>query len=246
MATPEWKSLIEAAVKARPEPIAAQTYVKEWGSRSKPALLRCSNQKDYVVKGSQRGKDLIAEEVVAGLGLLIGAPLPEMLLVDVADDLIQQQRKASPAGLQHMQAGIGHGCLYVGDVDQAPGPIHVDVEENKLRFARLAVLYGWVSPADVQLHYEVAKPPLVWSVDHEGFNLLRADRGCPFQMFVTQAKLSAEDLLAVKPALEGIAPEGIAGAAARPHESWSITLDERVRLAQHLDQKRQELIASLT
>jgi hypothetical protein len=241
MAVPDWRSLIEAAIKTRPSPIQAMTYGgMKWPTGSQPALLRCSDQADYVVKGKQVGKQrLLAEQVVGALGAILGAPVPKMPLVDISADLIANENE-----IKYMQAGIGHGCLYLADGVVQSWVNNQNVPENKDRHARIAVLYGWVEPVDKQLHYELSKKQLAWSVDHGQFNVL-GGRGTPYPDMVRDGRLSPEDLAAVKPVLESIGPESIAKAVASPHESWGIHIEERISIAQHLEVKRVELVASL-
>jgi hypothetical protein len=237
----EWKSLIESAMQSRPPPIQAMTYGEmKWATGSHPVLLRCSDGSDYVVKGKQVGGALVTEQIVGALGTLLGAPVPKMHLVDVSADLI-----AKEGNLTHMHAGVAHGCLYVANCVGPTWIEHQDVPENKARHARLAILYGWVQPGDRQLLYELSKPPRVWSVDHGGFSVCVSGIAEPYVDIVRAAQIKPEDLAAVKPELEAAGPESLARAVASPHESWGITIEERVAFAQHLEQKRTELISSL-
>src|SRR5262249_17996896 len=96
MAPPDWKRLIEESAPLRSPPIRAETYGQQaWTTGSRPALLRCSDRSDYVVKGKQVGRALIAEQIIGALGALLGAPVPKMPLVDVPADLIKEQHDLS-------------------------------------------------------------------------------------------------------------------------------------------------------
>ena len=93
--------------------------------------------------------------------------------------------------------------------------------------------------------YELSKPPRVWSVDHGGFQVCASGIAAPYPHIVQPAQIKREDLAAIKPELEAIAPDALARVVASPHESWAITMEERISFAQHLEQKRTELISSL-
>lgn len=237
----DWKTLIQAAIVTRPAPVKAQTYGgKKWGTSTAPVLLRCDDGRDYVVKGKQRGRELISEQVVAALGRLVNGPIRATRLVDVPDELIKMQRE-----LGHLHPGIGHGCEYVADGVEQKWISHTDEPENKLRHCSLAILYGWVHPGDNQLHYQLGKPRLVWSVDHGHFKLTRKDKAAPNPQIMGDAKLKLEDLSPLKPILEAIKKEAIASAVASPHETWPFDINEMVQTAEHLEKNRLELIASI-
>ncbi len=246
MTSPEWKSLVEAAMAARDAPIKAISYGgKKWTTGSKPVLLRCSDGTDYAVKGKQVGKALVAEQIVGALGRLIEAPVPKMPLVEVSAELVDSEAalKQLVPGLT-FEPGVAHGTLYFSDGIQQSWVQHADAPQNKERFARLAVLYGWVGPQDRQLHYQLTKVPLVWSWDHGGFNV-SGGSGVPYPDMMRDAHLKKEDLAAIKPVLQAIQPDSIAKAVACPHETWGLTLEERIAHAQHLEAKRIQLIAAL-
>jgi hypothetical protein len=241
-----WKSLVESAMQNRPPSIQAQTYGgQKWGTRSKPVVLRCSDKNDYVVKGKlverDTSKSMITEQIIGTLGKIFHAPVPKLALVDVSAELINGEEEIK--NLLH--PGVAHGKLYIPNCGGPTWISHPDVPENKIRHARLAILYGWFQVGDQQIHYELSKPEQVWSWDHEGFGLCRSEKAVPYNDIVQRAKITPEQLAAIKTELEAIGPAEIAIAVASPHETWGITIDTRVVTAQHLEHKRVELIASL-
>lgn len=189
------------------------------------------------------GEHIVTEQIVSGLGALLAAPIPDSPLVDVPAELVAAENEIS-----HVAPGIAHGCFYVPNCKDSKGGDwiqHHDVAQNKERHVRLAILYGWVQSGDHQVLYELQKPELVWSADHGHFAVCRNGRAEPHPDIVRMARIGTEDLALMKPALQAIEPHQIASVAARPHESWGITIDRRISVAQHLEQKRVELIASL-
>src|SRR5262245_44207625 len=95
-------------------PIRAHTFITLFPTFSKPVVLACDDGKVYVVKGLQPGRPdhhqmsraIIADHVVGRVGYAMGAPVPEIRLIDVPAAL----RDAQPE-MQHMVAGIAHGSL---------------------------------------------------------------------------------------------------------------------------------------
>jgi hypothetical protein len=246
----EWKILIEEEIQKRPPPIKAETYRDvAFKTGSKPVMFRCDDGNNYVVK--TRCVDdarLAKEQIIAGLGHIIGAPVPQVRPVDVSPELIEQvvDRIVAQYGDQFkaLKAGVGHGCFYVGKCQGPVGVLNQDAPQNRQRHARLAVLYGWVKPGDKQLFYELSEPPLLWTFDHGEFSLSEGG-GKPFEEIVKDAQVSKEELLAVKEILENVSAQNIASAVARPHETWGVTIDQMVAYARHFDAKRIELIANI-
>ena len=71
--------------------------------------------------------------------------------------------------MRHMPAGISHGSQLVPNCSEREAYRYVDIAENRERFAKLAVLYGWMSAGDHQFIYRHDPPNLVHSVDHGHF-----------------------------------------------------------------------------
>ena len=68
IAAPEWDRLLDDAQSAREVAVEARAYTRSFPTLSKPVLLRGENGREYVVKGSQGGRSLFNEQVVARLG----------------------------------------------------------------------------------------------------------------------------------------------------------------------------------
>jgi hypothetical protein len=59
-------------------------------------FLLCDDNLEYVVKGSQAGRMIFNDQVVARLGTAMGAPVGSPKLVDVPVDLIHLQPEMAP------------------------------------------------------------------------------------------------------------------------------------------------------
>jgi hypothetical protein len=193
---------------------------------------------------------IVNDHVVGRLGAALGAPVGAVALVDVPAELVALQPE-----MQHMLPGTCHGSLYLPHVSEREGLMHWDVPQNKRRFARLAVLYGWVVASDHQFVYENSPPNLVYSVDHGHFfpggpnwteAALVAAPAPDLDLTLTcSCNLAASEIAAAKAALLGIDDAVIADAVAGPPDAWGMTEDERVVLAQYLSIRREQLSAKL-
>lgn len=226
--------------------VIAQTYLKNWGSASQPVLLGCSDGRDVVVKGRQNGRMIVNERVVGLLGRLMSAPVGEVILVDLPQALIG----AEPA-LSRMPQGLCHGSLLIRNCSEREALLHTDEPENRGRFARLAVLYGWAHAGDHQFIYENAPPHRVHSVDHGHFFLAGPNW--------TEASLQSTPPPTLDPTLEaaygftpgevseaidqlrGVSHEQIVQVTASVPVDWGLTMQETVTLARYLCDRRDQL-----
>lgn len=214
------EEMIRTALGKRPVPLRAQTYRnKKWSTASCPVLLACSDGQEYVVKGRQTGKMIANEQIVGTLARKLGAPVPEVKLIEVPGELIAMNPE-----MQHMHAGLGHGSLsLLPDCTERVWLDHARLPANRSRFALLAILYGWVQAHDHQLVYRKTPPELVFSVDHGHFfnggpawtvdNLSQAGRPTPDAGIVQGCQITTEEALK---ALGSLDPQSVVEAVAAP------------------------------
>lgn len=245
------EEVIRTACRKRPVPLKAQTYRnKKWTTASGPVLLACNDGQEYVVKGRHNGKMVANELMVGTLARKLGAPVPDVKLIEVTGELI-----AVNPEMQHMQAGLGHGSLsLLPDCTERVWLDHANLPGNRSRFALLAVLYGWIQANDHQLVYRKTPPELVFSVDHGHFfnggpawtvaTLSQAGRATPDASILQGCQITAEEIAEALKALESLDPESVIEAVAMPPEDWQMTHADRVAAVQYLLKRRQEMIAS--
>ncbi len=246
MKSEQWRGLIQAVLSSQLTIIQATTFLKTWGSSSRPVLLRCRDGRDYVVKGRQAGRMIVNDHIVGRLGAGLGAPVGDVALVDLPTTLI----KAEP-NLQHMSPGVSHATRLIPRVGERESILHVNVPENRMRFALLAVLYGWVLAADHQFLYENQPPHLVHSVDHGHFfpggpdwttaSLRGAGDPAIDSTLAGACTFTAEEIRPAGEALAQLSDRVVATAVAAPLEDWGLTLEERVALAEYLAVRRDRL-----
>jgi hypothetical protein len=246
-----WIELIRRARERPPAMITAHTFLGRWrGRSSEPVLLSCNDGLDYVVKGRNAGRIPVNDLVVGMLARSIAAPVPRVVLVDVPGELI-----ADEPMLAHMQPGLAHGSEYVQDVADNYVVEHLRERGNRLRFLRLAVLWGVVSIIDRQYLYSENSPRLVYSADHSHcfprgpswtrLSLLRVPPAELDHELLEYCKFTDDELSKVPGILSGMDDARIADAVAAPPEAWGINMPERVALAAFLARRRDQLLGSL-
>lgn len=251
-----WRGLIEDAVDRRPQPIVAETFYRRYTTASHAVELGCADGSRYVVKGlrkdQEQGRMVFNDQVAARLGALLGAPVPQVALIEVSAELITANPGAEDQ-MGHMVPCTAHGSKVIPNVTERINNLdHAD--ENRIRFAILSIFFGWLWAGDRQFIYEKIPPYRVYSHDHGHFfpggpnwataNLPRAGRAEAESGLVTQCKFTSNEMAAACAPLVKVGPEQVAEVLAVPPESWDVTLEERVLLAEYLERRRSDLIAA--
>ncbi len=230
--------------------VRGETFVRAWGSASRPAALICDDGDTYVVKGPQTAHTAFNDQLVARLGTLIGAPVGRPSIVEVSQALINGNPE-----LSHFHAGDAHGTRLITGCTDRIDNIAVDEKENIPRFASLSILFGWMQGADVQFIYSTSSPKLVHSVDHGHFFpngppwtpalLLSAAPATPYAPMITAANLTQADLAAPLDALAGIEEDQIANEVLSLPLTWGVDESAREAMLKYLLTRRTQLIACI-
>jgi hypothetical protein len=144
----------------------------------------------------------------------------------------------------------------LGDVnEEKKGIEYHDLPGNRSRFARLAVLFGWVEPGDIQFFYQKKPPHHVYSFDHAYFlpggrgwtiDMLRqAAKATPFDGILSPCGITKDELNNALRFLAIVSTEAIADVVAVPPEVWNFSLAERVAVAEYLYKRRNDLLQRL-
>jgi hypothetical protein len=243
-----WRDMILREAANRAPVVRVVTPVRPLRGASLAVVADCDDGRRYVVKGRQVMRPLIADHIVGRLAGVIGAPVPEVQLVDVPDELI-----GPGSYLAHFRAGIGHGSVFVPECLDGWYVQYANDTGNPERFAALAVLFGWTDAGDRQFLYSKAAPHLVWSGDHGEFftgssewtveTLGTAHAATVDLWTVAEAGPPSALLRAAMERLRLATDAVIAGIVAIPPNEWGITLDERVALADYLARRRDAILA---
>ncbi len=154
--------------------------------------------------------------------------------------------------MRHLPEGLAHGCLWVPGCTERAWLDHVAVPENRPRFVKLAVLYGWLIANDHQVIYENASPHLVYSVDHGHFfsggpnwtiaTLAAAPPAVADVSIMNACVFDADEIGDATDDLRRLTPNAVVDAVTSSPVDWGLTEDERVALAEYLWNRRDQLI----
>ncbi len=240
---------LDAAAENRPAPIRADTFHERWPSASHPVRLQCENNQFYVVKGQHAGRAIFNDQVVARLGCKIDAPVGVPVLIFIPHELQQAEPR-----MQGITPGIAHGTQFVNNTSNREWLLHTDKPYNRLRFALLSVLYGWLCAGDHQLIYSNQEPYLVYSVDHGHFfpggppwtvnSLTTAPPAVPYPEICRGCGLNDLEIGAAIEILQNVTDNDIVGAVGLPPHEWNVSLEERIALVNFIITRRDEMLAN--
>ncbi|MBA3528939.1 MAG: hypothetical protein H0T91_06480 [Propionibacteriaceae bacterium] len=227
------------------------TALKKVGGFSKAVRVRADDGRMYIVKGLQAGEDmgprLFVDQVVGRLGTAIGAPVGEVGVLSINEQIIDGSLSAA-----HLTPGPMHACLEVPRVNVGWGVEHLDVAANPHRFALLATLYGWCGADDHQFFYSLDPPELVYSFDHGHFfpgeplwspEALNEAPPAEFDRVIIEAAfLSSTALRQSLHPLASITPDTIAKAVGASPVEWGVDLNARIATATFLEKRRHQLL----
>lgn len=206
---------------------------------------------EYVVKGSQAGRQIISDQIVSRLGVAIGAPIGKPQIVELSSEILELEPEFS-----FLAPGKAHATLFIPNCfDDRDASRYKDHSGNRERYALLSVLFGWAFSCDEQFIYRKTHPCLVYSVDHGRFfpggydwtveSLKNAPEAEVYRKLVLSCNLTNSEIKQALDALGAIHEETIIQAVASPPDEWGITIDERMVMLEFLIQRQQSLVQSL-
>ena len=266
----DWPALIAAASKRRPAPLKAEHCFGAFKTNGwRPVKLRVEGGDEYAVKGLWRsgllthdglppGRTMFNEHAAGRLGTLMRAPVPEVGLVDVPQQLIDRHTDV----MQHLRAGFAHGSRFIDNcvVAQPKHQMHRPIEgQNRPRFASLAIFFGWAGAIegapinDAEFLYDQNSDD-VYGLDFGNFfggpnwkDLpALSSKAAPNGWIVDGCKLTHEELANACEHLHAVTPEQIAEAVTAPPDEWGVTSNERVELARLLHVRQEELVRQVS
>lgn len=188
------------------------------------------------------------DHVAGRLGSLVRAPVGRVRIVDVPQQLIDNEQQ-----MQHMPSGLAHGNEWIDGCTDRENLRWADEGQNRTRFARLAVFYGWILANDHQFIYRTNSPHTVYSVDHGHFlpgrtgwtaaSLGAAGAPEPDARIVTAVQLGVDELTNAARHLARATDAEIASAIATPPADWGMDKGDREALLAYLSVRRDELLS---
>jgi hypothetical protein len=256
---PDWKELIAAQDPS--DPLEARNYYGPVSSSaSSPQRFGCGEDDQlYAIEFRNNahgdGRALVAEHLAGRCGSLLGAPVAEIAVISVSNDLVRDGLVVLAGDGRQAESGLQHGSRWVQPFGDRKGIEYI--EENRTRLGALQVLYSWLlCTADHQLLYRDEPPHDVLSVDHSemlpgavgGWTpaaLSAESDNVVLDAFFDPAGLGESDREAAAQALERASEEDIAASVAGPPAEWGLDETDRIALAQYLVSRRGRLLEVL-
>jgi hypothetical protein len=253
----QWKTSLISLLQSPRESLRAITYRRGWRTKAEPVLLECEDDQTYVVKGVQAGRQIVNDQVVARLGIALGAPVGTPRLIEVSAELIELDRR-----LEQFSPGLAHGTLWIPDCLDSVDLLGTGEAENRSRYALLSALFGWVINHDSQYLVNEQPPRLVHSVDHghcfaggPNWTIDSLQKSMEFdsELSLEFLLVSGFEVCCFKPIdfqkmqqnLNQVTELNIFSSVASVPEEWSITMEERLVLVEYLIVRQQRLMLIL-
>ena len=118
---PDWSQLIAEVDGPGKPATVVKRYIRSWTTQSKPALVRCTDEAEWVIKSHVHSTNInlprlvVNERLVGLLAELLDAPVPEIALIDLPNELVSAEPE-----LAHLEAGVCHGSRRVASVGSLP------------------------------------------------------------------------------------------------------------------------------
>ena len=243
------KDLLLEIDKQHIEIVEARTFVKAWGKKSNPILVKCKDGKKYVVKGKKSaGRQMINDQIVARLGLEIDAPVGRPAIINISQELIDIE----PIYFEDFEAGTAHGTEFIADCFDSYDLR--DIENNRIRLVTLALLFGWTYANDHQFIYQRPRPYTIFSVDHGHFfpsppnwqiQDLVTNLPVTLDSYFDRCCFTVNEFNLVYGILNNVTEEVIVQAVAFPRLEWGITYKEKLGMINYLKSRKKELLNHL-
>lgn len=225
--------------------------LKHYNSTSRPLLVVTDDEKEYVAKPMwtkppPNRYQLGADFVVGRLGALMTAPVAPVQVLRFHAVL------GANYSLESFTPGFCHGSELLPKVVDSYQFERID--QNRERFAKLALLYGWMGASDRQYQYQRVAPYYVFSCDHGEFlsgkvswvaGMLDPEfepKAVADNHIVSGAGLKTDDLTAASIPLRRISDTDIVNTIASIPEEWGINTLEREALRAFLVRRRLALL----
>lgn len=217
--------------------VAAFTPGPSTGTFSDTFRVVASDRHEYFVKAldhcpAGHGATLVAEQVVAAVGRLVGAPVCATPLIEIPEALAGYEvRPGTP-----LAAGVAHGSLALEHADEMgrPSLYARQQDDNARRHVGVYALFDWCYGSDQQWLYDLDDDRRLYSHDH-GLYLpgdwhvdaasLTAEVDVPHPLPDPPTGLSPVAVEEVAVALEAVTRTGLACILNGVPASWPVTDD---------------------
>jgi hypothetical protein len=246
---PDLEASIDEAMAQPTNELVATRHGGGIATATCPQKFTCDDNRLYAVKFVENqhgdGRGVFNEQVIAALGVLVGAPVAPVALVRVPQDLIDELNASAATNHLNFQpsAGVHHGSRWQDNYSGRQAVDHVD--ENRELFGALDVLHAWTGcSGDQQWIYHNDPPHTVLSTDHttffpDGFgwskeSVAAQHAGVTQDPVISAIGLTPSDRRTALDRLAAVDAAHVAAAVARPPASWGVSKEDRVALAEFL------------
>lgn len=162
----DWEGYISATRADCHDLLLAAPYpTRVLSGSSCPFIGKGDDGRDYFIKTLQNEQGahiLVAEQIVAGCGLLLECPICFVRLMRIPKELDGFQLSSGEV----LREGIAHASLRIPKAIDSSSLTHTRFDDNVTRQAKLAVLYDWCWGADEQWLYCADDEMKIYSHDH--------------------------------------------------------------------------------
>jgi hypothetical protein len=202
---------------------------------------------------NEQGRRMFNDQLCGRLGAAMGASVPTVGLVEITADLIN----ANPTTMGHLKPCVAHGSRKIPDVTGKVGGFeHSEKGDNRQRYNKLSVFYGWLVVGDMQFIKGTQPPHSVYSHDHGHFfpggpmwtqaSLAGyVDDPTPTPQIVNDLKLKPEETAEAGQALKAVTTDNIVQAIAAAPDDWQVPLADRVALATFIHARQEKMVPTL-
>lgn len=161
----DWNGLLDGRTDPQAPLVVELPLAASPAGGSGTFLAEASDNRRWWIKPQnnlQGPQVIVTDYVVASAGRLIGAPVCEVAIVEVPEEIVGWEFRASA----RLEAGFAHASLAVDNVQEARTLEYRDRNENVRRHAGVFALYDWCWGGDDQWLYCEAQDRKLYSHDH--------------------------------------------------------------------------------
>ncbi|MCA9086096.1 MAG: hypothetical protein KDA81_18690 [Planctomycetaceae bacterium] len=215
---------------------------------SRPFHASADNGETYWVKqieNLQSSRVPVTEQIIAGCGQLIGAPVRPCSLMLIPSDFDGDMLMNGTV----LRTGIAHASLHLdkGFFNKTWGPENRNLDDNRKRHAAYFAFFDWCWGDDRQWLYDTAADMMTWSHDHGHFlpggpdwstTMLQAEVNAVHPLDTSPEGLDYNELERVAGVLENMQPEHLVEVLCRIPTSWQVSDQELEAVGWFLDCRR--------
>ena len=249
-----WRGRIDNAATGPPRPLLVLPQQRSPRGGSGTFLAADSESRQWWVKplnNRQGSRVLVTEQVGGRAGALIGAPVCEVAIVEIPEELAGWRFLRD----RRLEAGLAHGSAAVDQAIEERTLGHCERDDNLIRQAGVFALYDWCWGDDPQWLFSATRDMELYSHDH-GHYLPRAGLEWTVEALESHADIPHEapwptkhldrsELSRLATALREVDRGQLAAILAEIPEDWPVTTEELEALGWFLEYRAPQVAQRL-